>query len=173
MHHTWCYRSVYVRVGYGSLRKKKRRRKKELVPTSDGEPWELVSESGHNCRVCVCTDSDSEPRDANGRCVIIGGLNLRVRRVAPPPPPRRHIPHVMTLFDRKVDLAWFTDSTPLYVMCREWMRNNPQRRRSRSASVEQVSDSICQSNQNTSLIGIPSCVSSVKFHTIFSLVMYL
>ena len=37
----------------------------------------------------------------------------------------RHIPHVMTLFDRKVDLARFTLDTPLYVMCREWMWNNP------------------------------------------------
>ncbi len=31
----------------------------------------------------------------------------------------------MTLFDRKVDLAKFTPDTPLYVMCREWMSNNP------------------------------------------------
>lgn len=31
----------------------------------------------------------------------------------------------MTLFDRKVDLARFTPSTPLYVMCRDWMCNNP------------------------------------------------
>lgn len=33
--------------------------------------------------------------------------------------------HVMTFFDRKVDLAQFNEDTPLYVMCREWMRNNP------------------------------------------------
>ena len=33
----------------------------------------------------------------------------------------------MTLFDRKVDLARFTHSTPLYVMCREWMCNNPEK----------------------------------------------
>ena len=31
----------------------------------------------------------------------------------------------MTLFDRKVDLARFTGGTSLYVMCREWMKNNP------------------------------------------------
>ena len=37
----------------------------------------------------------------------------------------RHTPHVMTLFDRKVDLAKFAADTPLYVMCREWMSNNP------------------------------------------------
>ena len=39
----------------------------------------------------------------------------------------RYIPHVMTLFDRKVDLARFNQSTPLYVMCREWMCNNPEK----------------------------------------------
>lgn len=39
----------------------------------------------------------------------------------------RHFPHVMTLFDRKVDLARFTSATPLYVMCREWMCNNPEK----------------------------------------------
>jgi len=40
-------------------------------------------------------------------------------------PTGRHIPHIMTLFDRKVDLARFTLDTPLYIMCREWMWNNP------------------------------------------------
>ena len=33
----------------------------------------------------------------------------------------------MTLFDRRVDLARFSPDTPLYVMCREWMSNNPQK----------------------------------------------
>ena len=55
------------------------------------------------------------------------------------PSPTRHIPHVMTLFDRRVDLAMFSEATPLYVMCREWMKNKPQRKRSRSVSAEEVS----------------------------------
>ena len=33
--------------------------------------------------------------------------------------------HVMTFFDRKVDLAQFPSDHPLYVMCRTWMRNDP------------------------------------------------
>ena len=33
----------------------------------------------------------------------------------------------MTLFDRRVDLARFSPDTPLYVMCREWMCNNPHK----------------------------------------------
>ena len=33
----------------------------------------------------------------------------------------------MTLFDRKVDLARFTLTTPIYTMCRDWMSNNPDK----------------------------------------------
>lgn len=33
--------------------------------------------------------------------------------------------HVMTFFDRKVDLAQFASDHPLYIMCRAWMRNDP------------------------------------------------
>ena len=32
-------------------------------------------------------------------------------------------PHIMYLFDRKIDLAEFDEGTPLYVLCRAWMRN--------------------------------------------------
>ncbi|XP_061675436.1 protein lin-37 homolog [Syngnathoides biaculeatus] len=32
---------------------------------------------------------------------------------------------IMKLFDRSVDLAQFNASTPLYPICRAWMRNNP------------------------------------------------
>lgn len=31
--------------------------------------------------------------------------------------------HVMKLFDRSVDLARFSEETPVYVICRDWMRN--------------------------------------------------
>ncbi|XP_076016880.1 protein lin-37 homolog [Genypterus blacodes] len=33
--------------------------------------------------------------------------------------------YVIKLFDRSVDLAQFHTSTPLYPICRAWMRNNP------------------------------------------------
>ncbi|KAJ6663814.1 hypothetical protein lerEdw1_009893, partial [Lerista edwardsae] len=33
--------------------------------------------------------------------------------------------YVIKLFDRSVDLAQFSESTPLYPICRAWMRNNP------------------------------------------------
>ncbi|XP_064606496.1 protein lin-37 homolog [Liolophura sinensis] len=36
--------------------------------------------------------------------------------------------YVMKLFDRSVDLAQFEENTPLYPICRAWMRNQPQKR---------------------------------------------
>lgn len=33
--------------------------------------------------------------------------------------------YIIKLFDRSVDLAQFNNSTPLYPICRAWMRNNP------------------------------------------------
>lgn len=47
---------------------------------------------------------------------------------------------VMKLFDRQVDLAQFKPSSPLYPVCREWMRNQPLKKRNvrtRSPSPEQ------------------------------------
>ena len=34
----------------------------------------------------------------------------------------------MKLFDRSVDLAQFDEETPLYPICRAWMRNQPLNR---------------------------------------------
>lgn len=43
--------------------------------------------------------------------------------------------YVIKLFDRSVDLAQFSESTPLYPICRAWMRNNPSvREQERSPS---------------------------------------
>uniref|UniRef100_A0A8C1WPL5 Lin-37 DREAM MuvB core complex component n=1 Tax=Cyprinus carpio TaxID=7962 RepID=A0A8C1WPL5_CYPCA len=33
--------------------------------------------------------------------------------------------YIIKLFDRSVDLAQFSTTTPLYPICRAWMRNNP------------------------------------------------
>ena len=33
--------------------------------------------------------------------------------------------YIIKLFDRSVDLAQFSTSSPLYPICRAWMRNNP------------------------------------------------
>uniref|UniRef100_A0A3B3SYS3 Lin-37 DREAM MuvB core complex component n=1 Tax=Paramormyrops kingsleyae TaxID=1676925 RepID=A0A3B3SYS3_9TELE len=43
--------------------------------------------------------------------------------------------YIIKLFDRSVDLAQFNTSTPLYPICRAWMRNNPTvRERAASSS---------------------------------------
>ncbi|XP_013407765.1 protein lin-37 homolog [Lingula anatina] len=39
-----------------------------------------------------------------------------------------HHTYVMKLFDRSVDLAQFTENTPLYPVCRAWIRNQPHNR---------------------------------------------
>ena len=36
-----------------------------------------------------------------------------------------HHTFVMKLFDRSVDLAQFREGTPLYPVCRAWMKNEP------------------------------------------------
>ena len=36
--------------------------------------------------------------------------------------------YIIKLFDRSVDLARFSEDTPLYPVCRAWMRNDPCRR---------------------------------------------
>lgn len=47
--------------------------------------------------------------------------------------PQRSNTYVIKLFDRSVDLAQFSENTPLYPICRAWMRNSPSvRERERS-----------------------------------------
>ncbi|XP_073178921.1 protein lin-37 homolog isoform X2 [Lepidochelys kempii] len=60
-----------------------------------------------------------------------------VTRSARTPPPLRlgRDTYIIKLFDRSVDLAQFAESTPLYPICRAWMRNSPAvRERERSPS---------------------------------------
>ncbi|XP_067683280.1 protein lin-37 homolog [Haliotis asinina] len=39
-----------------------------------------------------------------------------------------HQSYIMKLFDRSVDLAQFEEATPLYPVCRAWMKNQPNNR---------------------------------------------
>ncbi|KAM6319712.1 LOW QUALITY PROTEIN: protein lin-37 homolog [Podargus strigoides] len=41
------------------------------------------------------------------------------------PPHSRHATYVIKLFDRSVELGQFSAGTPLYPVCRAWMRNRP------------------------------------------------
>lgn len=63
--------------------------------------------------------------------------------------------YIIKLFDRSVDLAQFSTSTPLYPICRAWMRNNPTVRDQsaspsppQSMSDEEVVDMINGKSQN-------------------------
>uniref|UniRef100_A0A3P8T8W0 Lin-37 DREAM MuvB core complex component n=1 Tax=Amphiprion percula TaxID=161767 RepID=A0A3P8T8W0_AMPPE len=62
---------------------------------------------------------------------------------------------LFSLFDRSVDLAQFKTSTPLYPICRAWMRNNPSVREPatspsspHSMAEEEVTDMINGKGQN-------------------------
>ncbi|XP_028679219.1 protein lin-37 homolog [Erpetoichthys calabaricus] len=72
--------------------------------------------------------------------------------------------YVIKLFDRSVDLAQFNDNTPLYPICRAWMRNSPSvRERTRSPSPpttfseEEVADMLNGKAQNIYRMPPPSC----------------
>ncbi|XP_060906797.1 protein lin-37 homolog [Labrus mixtus] len=63
--------------------------------------------------------------------------------------------YIIKLFDRSVDLAQFNTSTPLYPICRAWMRNNPSVREPLSSPSpphsmieEEVTDLINGKDQN-------------------------
>ncbi|XP_030013040.1 protein lin-37 homolog isoform X1 [Sphaeramia orbicularis] len=64
--------------------------------------------------------------------------------------------YIIKLFDRSVDLAQFNTSTPLYPICRAWMRNNPSVREPAASPSsphsmvddEQVTDIINGKGQN-------------------------
>lgn len=51
----------------------------------------------------------------------------RVKKESTPPPqPKVQHSFIMKLFDRCVDLAKYTEGTPLYPICRAWMLNQPK-----------------------------------------------
>lgn len=52
----------------------------------------------------------------------------RVKKETTPPPQQPKVQHsfIMKLFDRCVDLAKYSEHTPLYPICRAWMMNQPK-----------------------------------------------
>ncbi|XP_044760638.1 protein lin-37 homolog isoform X2 [Coccinella septempunctata] len=65
------------------------------------------------------SDSDQSSSDDNSY-----RKSFRKRKDNPPTP--YHHTYVMKLFDRSVDLAQFEEDTPLYPICRAWMKNQPR-----------------------------------------------
>uniref|UniRef100_A0A3Q2PD03 Lin-37 DREAM MuvB core complex component n=1 Tax=Fundulus heteroclitus TaxID=8078 RepID=A0A3Q2PD03_FUNHE len=71
--------------------------------------------------------------------------------------------YIIKLFDRSVDLAQFNTSTPLYPICRAWMRNNPSHREPvaspsspQSITEEEVPDMMNGKGQNVYRLPPPS-----------------
>ncbi|KAL1140541.1 hypothetical protein AAG570_000471 [Ranatra chinensis] len=53
------------------------------------------------------------------------------------------LPFVMKLFDRSVDLAQFSEQTPLYPICRAWIANQPHQMLTYNNFVKKRSQSPC------------------------------
>lgn len=70
------------------------------------------------------SDADS-PLPKQRRYRYRSARRARKRKVAedPPPSPPAPSPYTVKLFDRSVDLSSFDQRTPLYVLCRAWVRN--------------------------------------------------
>lgn len=58
---------------------------------------------------------------------------------------------VMKLFDRSVDLAQFSEDTPLYPICRAWMNNDPYTKKANMSS-DKANDTI--NNNDSGLDGL-------------------
>lgn len=93
--------------------------------------------------------------------------------------------YIIKLFDRSVDLAQFNTSTPLYPICRAWMKNNPSVRESITSpgsppgmTEEEVGLSDYVSNNNlflweklTNLFVIQHCNIIQSIQIVFSLLV--
>lgn len=60
--------------------------------------------------------------------------------------------YVMKLFDRSVNLAKFTEETPLYSLCRDWMKNKP---RSGNPGEDDVDEPQLQTAEEGDIIEVP------------------
>lgn len=60
--------------------------------------------------------------------------------------------YIMKLFDRSVNLAKFDEETPLYPLCRAWMKNQP---RAPTVKAEKSTDPIFQTVEDGDLVEMP------------------
>jgi hypothetical protein len=64
----------------------------------------------------------------------------------------------MKLFDRSVDLAQFENETPLYPICRAWMRNQPLNQnlapRKRNAGSPEPAEEVNTDSDEVRILGI-------------------
>ena len=68
------------------------------------------------------------------------------------PKPIPQASYIMKLFDRSVNLAKFEEDTPLYPLCRAWMKNQP---RAPTVKSEKSTDPIIQTVEDGDVVEMP------------------
>lgn len=99
-----------------------------LVEKSDSEREQNEDESGKMASDCL--NKDLSPSSAGKRPSSRFPQHRRKKRKEmddgiSDSSQQKQNAYIIKLFDRSVDLAQFNTSTPLYPICRAWMRNNP------------------------------------------------
>ncbi|XP_068999176.1 protein lin-37 homolog isoform X2 [Embiotoca jacksoni] len=146
---------------------------KRLVEKSENEREQNEGEPGK-----ISTDSlnkDLSPSSAGKRPSARFPQHRRKKRKEmeegiPESNQHKQNAYIIKLFDRSVDLAQFNTSTPLYPICRAWMRNNPSVREPapspsspHSMIEEEVTDMINGKGQNVHRLPPPtSCPVSAS-----------
>uniref|UniRef100_A0A3Q3IBG2 Lin-37 DREAM MuvB core complex component n=1 Tax=Monopterus albus TaxID=43700 RepID=A0A3Q3IBG2_MONAL len=136
---------------------------KGLVEKSENERSVklLISETYHSdCFSVKLSSLDLSPSSAGKRPSARFSQHRRKKRKEmdegiPEGNQHKQNAYIIKLFDRSVDLAQFNTSTPLYPICRAWMRNNPSVREPalspsppHSMVEEEVTDMINGKGQN-------------------------
>lgn len=131
---------------------------KGLVEKSENEREQNESDTG---KITVeSLNKDLSPASAGKRPSTRFPQHRRKKRKEmdegiPESNPHKQNAYIIKLFDRSVDLAQFNTTTPLYPICRAWMRNNPSVREPagspsppHSMIEEEVTDMINGKGQN-------------------------
>uniref|UniRef100_A0A3B4XM68 Lin-37 DREAM MuvB core complex component n=1 Tax=Seriola lalandi dorsalis TaxID=1841481 RepID=A0A3B4XM68_SERLL len=137
---------------------------KGLVEKSENERSELL----YNYYESIFKNQDLSPSSAGKRPSARFPQHRRKKRKEmdegiPESNQHKQNAYIIKLFDRSVDLAQFNTSTPLYPICRAWMRNNPSVREPaaspsppHSMVEEEVTDMINGKGQNVYRLPPPS-----------------
>ncbi|XP_073511681.1 protein lin-37 homolog isoform X2 [Phyllobates terribilis] len=100
---------------------------KGLLDRSEVDREQTEDESGKSSADPQC--KDSSPSAAGKRSSVRPSHHRRKKRKEEDGFPEPTLPKtntfVIRLFDRSVDLAQFSEDTPLYPVCRAWLRNSP------------------------------------------------
>ncbi|XP_040513053.1 protein lin-37 homolog isoform X5 [Gallus gallus] len=114
-----------------------------LLERSEGDREVLEDDAGKAVGDAVPKDASPSAPGKRGQPPLMGQPHISPHRASrrfpphrrkkrreaeegqPDPPLQRPNTYVIKLFDRSVDLGQFSEGTPLYPVCRAWMRNCP------------------------------------------------